>query len=50
VKSIEEDEEKAFPTLKIDNEGGGLLPKVVFGFTLVLLLLYSLKRVRVRVT
>jgi|TARA_B110000240_G_scaffold142003_1_gene157047 hypothetical protein len=25
VKSTEEDEEKAFPILKIDNEGGGLL-------------------------
>ena len=50
VKSIEEDEENAFPILKLDNEGGGMLPKGVFGFTLVLLLLYSLKRVRVRVT
>tara|TARA_B110000240_G_scaffold165401_1_gene186161 strand:- start:346 stop:498 length:153 start_codon:yes stop_codon:yes gene_type:complete len=50
VKSIEEDEEKAFPILKIDNNGGGILPKGVFGFALVLLLLYSLKRVWVRVT
>jgi hypothetical protein len=35
VKSIEEDEEKAFPIVKTDNEGGGFLPKGVYGFTLV---------------
>ena len=50
MKSTEEDEEKAFPILKIDNEGGALLPKGVFGFTLVLLLLYSVKRAKLRVT
>ncbi|MFT4597876.1 MAG: hypothetical protein ACJAR8_000025 [Bacteroidia bacterium] len=49
MKSIKEDEGKAFSILKIDNEGGGLLPKGVFGFTLVLLLLHSVKRAKARV-